>query len=128
MRVRFSKIKFVYALTNPVYRVIMINSALIFAWVEARRWREEAKKQNKLLNIGVVNRYNEAVEKLAEMNANGEFGKIYHVYCSFRRHRGIPGLGGDNILETMKLLETLYKSAEDRREITFKKQFFGGIK
>ena len=56
---------------------------------------EEAKKQNKLLNIGVVNRYNEAVEKLAEMNANGEFGKIYHVYCSFRRHRGIPGLGGD---------------------------------
>ena len=56
---------------------------------------EEAKKQGKLLNIGVVNRYNEAVEKLAEMNANGEFGNIYHVYSSFRRYRGIPGLGGD---------------------------------
>lgn len=56
---------------------------------------EEAHKQNKLLNIGVVNRYNLAVEKLEEMNRNGAFGKIYHVYASFRRHRGIPGLGGD---------------------------------
>ena len=55
---------------------------------------EEAKKQNKLLNIGVVNRYNRVVETLAEMNANGEFGKIYHVYACFRRYRGIPGLGG----------------------------------
>jgi len=35
------------------------------------------------------------VEKLEEMNRNGEFGKIYHIYASFRRHRGIPGLGGD---------------------------------
>lgn len=56
---------------------------------------EEAKKCGKLLNIGVVNRYHRSVEKLAEMNKNGEFGNIYHVYCSFRRYRGIPGLGGD---------------------------------
>lgn len=54
----------------------------------------EAEKQGKLLNIGVVNRYNKAVEKLAQMNADGEFGRIYHVNASFRRHRGIPGLGG----------------------------------
>ena len=56
---------------------------------------EEAKKQNKLLNIGVVNRYNRSVEILEEMNRDGKFGNIYHVYCSFRRYRGIPGLGGD---------------------------------
>ena len=37
---------------------------------------EEAKKQGKILNIGVCNRYNAAVEKLAEMNANGDFGNI----------------------------------------------------
>ncbi len=55
----------------------------------------EAEKQGKLLNIGVVNRYNAYVEKLEELNRNGAFGKIYHVYCSFRRYRGIPGLGGD---------------------------------
>ena len=55
---------------------------------------EEAKKQGKILNIGVCNRFHRSVEKLREMNLNGEFGNIYHVYCSFRDCRCIPGLGG----------------------------------
>lgn len=55
---------------------------------------EEAEKQNKILNIGVCNRYHKSVELLEEMNRNGEFGNIYHVYCSFRNFRCIPGLGG----------------------------------
>ena len=55
---------------------------------------EEARKQNKLLNIGVCNRYHKSVEFMEEMNRKGEFGNIYHVYCSFRGFRGIPGLGG----------------------------------
>ena len=56
---------------------------------------EEAKKHGKLLNIGVVNRYNRSVEILEQMNREGKFGNIYHVYAAFRRYRGIPGLGGD---------------------------------
>ena len=56
---------------------------------------EEAKKQGKLLNIGVCNRFHASVEKLAEMNKNGEFGKVYHVVCNFRAFRSSPGLGGD---------------------------------
>jgi predicted dehydrogenase len=28
------------------------------------------------------------------MNREGKFGNIYHVYCSFRSFRSIPGLGG----------------------------------
>lgn len=55
---------------------------------------DEAKKQDKLLNIGVVNRYQRSVEILEQMNREGKFGNIYHVNCSFRRFRGIPGLGG----------------------------------
>ena len=55
---------------------------------------EEAKKQGKILNIGVCNRFHKSVEMLREMNLNGEFGNIYHVYCSFRSCRSIPGLGG----------------------------------
>ncbi len=55
---------------------------------------EEAARQNKILNIGVCNRYNKSVEMLAELNKEGRFGKIYHVYCSFRSTRSIPGLGG----------------------------------
>ncbi len=55
---------------------------------------EEAKKQGKTLFIGVCNRYHKSVERLKEMNDNGEFGNIYHVVCSFRATRSIPGLGG----------------------------------
>lgn len=55
---------------------------------------EEAKKQNKILNIGVCNRYQSSVVKLEELNRSGAFGDIYHVYCSFRSFRSIPGLGG----------------------------------
>ena len=55
---------------------------------------EEAKKQGKLLNIGVCNRYNKSIELLEQMNREGKFGNIYHVYCSFRGFRNIPGLGG----------------------------------
>ena len=56
--------------------------------------KEAADKNGKILNIGVVNRFNTAVNKIKEMIDNGELGKIYHIYCSFRAHRSIPGLGG----------------------------------
>lgn len=55
---------------------------------------EEAKKTDRMLNIGVCNRYNKAVETLAEYYRDGKFGNIYHVICSFRAFRCIPGLGG----------------------------------
>ena len=55
---------------------------------------EQAKAVDKMLNIGVCNRHHKSVEMLADMNAKGEFGNIYHVVCSFRNCRSIPGLGG----------------------------------
>ena len=55
---------------------------------------EEARRQNKIVNIGVCNRYNRSIELLWEYNKEGRFGNIYHVYCSFRAFRSIPGLGG----------------------------------
>ena len=60
----------------------------------SKEMADEAKKQNKLLCIGVCNRYNTSVEMLEQMVRDGKFGKIYHVYCSFRSYRSIPGLGG----------------------------------
>ena len=56
---------------------------------------EEAEKQGKILNIGVCNRYHRSVEMIKELNDEGKLGNIYHVYCSFRADRSIPGLGGD---------------------------------
>ena len=55
---------------------------------------KEAEKQNRILQIGVCNRYHRSVEMLKEWNEAGKFGNIYHVYCSFRNFRCIPGLGG----------------------------------
>ena len=55
---------------------------------------EEAKARGLILNIGVCNRYQRSVEILREMMEEGKFGKPYHVVCSFRQSRSIPGLGG----------------------------------
>ena len=55
---------------------------------------QEANRQNRILNIGVCNRYHESVVRLRAMNERGELGRVYHVYCSFRGFRNIPGLGG----------------------------------
>ncbi|MDE5896818.1 MAG: Gfo/Idh/MocA family oxidoreductase [Clostridia bacterium] len=55
---------------------------------------QAAERYGKLLCIGVCNRYQRSVELLEKMNREGKFGKLYHVYCSFRKYRCIPGLGG----------------------------------
>ena len=67
---------------------ITVNYAL------SREMCEEADRQGKILNIGVCNRYHKSVELLEKLNREGKFGKIYHVYCSYRKYRCIPGLGG----------------------------------
>ena len=54
----------------------------------------EAESRGKILNIGVCNRYHKSVEMLRQLADEGKFGKIYHVNCSFRNSRSIPGLGG----------------------------------
>ena len=56
---------------------------------------KEAEARGLMLNIGVCNRHHKSVELLREKVERGDFGKIYHVYCSFRSFRSIPGLGGD---------------------------------
>ena len=60
----------------------------------SKQMADEAVKQGKMLNIGVCNRYHKSVEKIHDMIAEGKLGNVYHVYCSFRAFRSIPGLGG----------------------------------
>lgn len=62
---------------------------------EALRMQQVQRETGKLLNIGVVNRFNTGVNKIKELIDNGSLGEIYHVYMSFRSPRSIPGLGGD---------------------------------
>ena len=56
--------------------------------------KREADKCKRILNIGLVNRFGNAANKLKGMIADGLLGDVYHVCCSFRAFHGIPGLGG----------------------------------
>ena len=73
---------------------VMCEKPITVNYALSKEMADEAEKQGKLLNIGVCNRFQESVCRIAEMNKRGELGNIYHVYCSFRAHRSIPGLGG----------------------------------
>ena len=86
-----------YTVTMDALRAgknVMCEKPITVNYALSCEMAEEANKQGKMLNIGVCNRYQGSVVKLEEMNRNGEFGNIYHVYCSFRESRSIPGLGG----------------------------------
>ncbi len=63
-------------------------------YAEAKTMQEAQKASGKILNIGVVNRYNDYVRKIKEYIDSGKLGNVHHVYASFRAHRSIPGLGG----------------------------------
>jgi len=63
-------------------------------YAEALEMQKVQHETGKVLNIGVVNRFNTGVNIIRDMIADGELGEIYHVYVSFRAHRSIPGLGG----------------------------------
>lgn len=61
---------------------------------EALEMQKAQHETGKILNIGVVNRFNTNVNKMKEIIDSGELGEIYNVYISFRKGRCIPGLGG----------------------------------
>ncbi len=62
---------------------------------EAEEMLKVSYETNRILSIGVCNRYANSVNHIKQMIANGDLGDVYHVYASFRAHRSIPGLGGD---------------------------------
>ena len=61
---------------------------------EALEMQEAQHKSGKVLDIGVVNRFNTNVNKIKEFIDKGKLGEVYSVYISFRSYRSIPGLGG----------------------------------
>ncbi|HBN85880.1 MAG TPA: gfo/Idh/MocA family oxidoreductase [Clostridiales bacterium] len=61
---------------------------------EAEQMQKAQHESGKVLNIGVVNRFNTAVNNIKKIIDSGKLGDVFHVYVSFRAHRSIPGLGG----------------------------------
>lgn len=68
---------------------VTVNYAL------SQEMRELVNEKGLLLHIGVCNRFHKTVELVKALCDAGELGEVYHIYCSFRDHRNIPGLGGD---------------------------------
>lgn len=63
-------------------------------YAEALEMQKVQHETGKVLNIGVVNRFNDSVNRIKEYIDSGKLGDVFHVYVSFRSHRSIPGLGG----------------------------------
>lgn len=61
---------------------------------EVSEMQKVQHETGKVLNIGVVNRFNAGVNLIKKYIDSGKLGEVYHVYVSFRAHRSIPGLGG----------------------------------
>ena len=86
-----------YTVTMDALRAgkhVFCEKPIAVSYALAEEMAKEANSRGRMLNIGVCNRFHKSVEMLAQMNSEGKFGKIYHVYCSFRSFRSIPGLGG----------------------------------
>ena len=63
-------------------------------YAEALEMQKVQHETGRVLNIGVVNRFNDSVNRIKEYIDAGKLGDVHHVYASFRAHRSIPGLGG----------------------------------
>lgn len=62
---------------------------------EAQEMEKVSYETDRILSIGVCNRYSNAVNHIKRLVDEGVLGEIYRVYASFRAYRSIPGLGGD---------------------------------
>ncbi|MDR0494651.1 MAG: Gfo/Idh/MocA family oxidoreductase [Treponema sp.] len=86
-----------YSITMDALRAgkhVFCEKPITSNYALSKEMADEAKKQNRVLNIGVCNRYNKSVELIREYVEKGRLGELYHIYCSFRSYRNIPGLGG----------------------------------
>jgi predicted dehydrogenase len=75
-------------------KAVLCEKPAAMTYDEALSMQAAADRNGQVLNIGVVNRFNTAVNKIKQLVEDGVLGETYHIYCSFRAYRSIPGLGG----------------------------------
>lgn len=73
---------------------VLCEKPISVSMEKALEMKEAADRNGRILNIGVVNRFNGYVDELRKIVESGELGEVYHIYCSFRDCRRIPGMGG----------------------------------
>ena len=73
---------------------VLCEKPIALNYQDALEMKKEAEFAGKILNIGVNNRYNAAVNTIKKYVDEGVIGDIYHVESHFFTTRSIPGLGG----------------------------------
>lgn len=73
---------------------VLCEKPIALNYEDALEMQKVAKNAGKILNIGVNNRYNAAVNTVKKYCEDGTLGHIYHVESHFFTTRSIPGLGG----------------------------------
>ena len=74
---------------------VLSEKPVAMTYDDAKMMYDVSKETSKVLNIAVCMRYNTAVNKIKSLIEGGKLGNLYHVVCSFRGFRMIPGIGGD---------------------------------
>lgn len=75
-------------------KAVLCEKPAAMNYEEVSAMKKAADDNGQILNIGVVNRFNTSVNKIKDIIERGDLGEVYHIYCSFRSYRSIPGLGG----------------------------------
>ena len=73
---------------------VLCEKPISLSYESALEMEKEAQKANKILNIGVNNRFDKVVNALKEYIDQGKIGHVYHVDLKFMTTRSIPGVGG----------------------------------
>lgn len=73
---------------------VLCEKPIALNLTQANEMKKAADLNGKILNIGVVNRFDAYVNAIKDIISSGSIGEVYHIYCSFRNHRSIPGMGG----------------------------------
>lgn len=73
---------------------VLCEKPAAITYDEALKMQQACHESGKVLNIGMVNRFEGHINMIRKYIQEGRLGEIYHVYASFRAHRSIPGIGG----------------------------------
>ncbi len=72
---------------------VLCEKPMALTVADAQVMADAARRNNRLLTIGVHNRFRPEAEFLKRIIDNGQLGRVYYAKVSLFRRRGIPGFG-----------------------------------
>ncbi len=72
---------------------VLCEKPMALTVADAQAMADTARRNNRLLTIGVHNRFRPEAELLKRIIDDGQLGRVYYAKVSLFRRRGIPGFG-----------------------------------